>query len=70
MLKRTTQTLLCHASEYAACKGTSAVVGMTGERAVQHSQGQAGATRPCVQEQEQGAEQDVRRPASRAGGAA
>ncbi len=55
---------------YAAYKVTSAVVGMTGERAVQHSQGQAGAAGPCLQEQEQGAEQDVRRAASRAGGAA
>lgn len=38
---------------------TGAVVGMTGEHAVQHAQGQAGAAGPCVQKQEQGADQDV-----------
>ena len=51
-------------------KLTSTVVGMTGEHAVQHAQGQAGPAGPCLQEQEQGADQDVRRLASRAGGAA
>ena len=38
---------------------TSTVVGMTGEHAVQHAQGQAGPAGPCLQEQEQGADQDV-----------
>ncbi len=46
-------------SGYTACNVTTALVGMTGECAVQHSQGQAGATRPCVQEQEQGADQEL-----------